>query len=110
MKFNEIVKILDAEILCTIKDESHLDITMAGGADLMSDVLAFVKPGILLLTGLTTPQVLYTAESAGISIICFVRGKKPLEKVVDLAIEKEIILLLYYITTSRIGLFVLHAQ
>ena len=93
MKLNEIVKILDAEILCTVKDESHLNITMVGGADLMSDVLAFVKPGTLLLTGLTTPQVVYTAESAGISVVCFVRGKKPQEDIIDLAKEKEIVLL-----------------
>jgi len=93
MKLNEIVQILDAEILCTVKDESHLNITMVGGADLMSDVLAFVKPGTLLLTGLTTPQVIYTAENAGISVVCFVRGKKPQEEIIDLAIEKEIVLL-----------------
>ncbi len=97
MKLNEIVQILEAEILCTVKDESHLNITMVGGADLMSDVLAFVKPGTLLLTGLTTPQVVYTAETAGISVVCFVRGKKPQEEIIDLAKEKGIILL----TTNR---------
>ena len=93
MKLSEVVKILDAEILCTVKNESQVNITMAGGADLMSDVLAFVKPETLLLTGLTTPQVVYTAESAGINVICFVRGKKPHGEIVDLAIEKEIVLL-----------------
>ena len=100
MKLKEIVRILDAEILCTVKDESHLDITMVGGADLMSDVLAFVKPGTLLLTGLTTLQVVYTAESAGISVVCFVRGKKPQEEIIGLAKEKEIVLL-----TTKISMF-----
>lgn len=93
MKLSKIVQILDAEILCTVKDESYINITMAGGADLMSDVLAFVKPETLLLTGLTTIQVVYTAESAGISVVCFVRSKKPTREIVDLAREKEIILL-----------------
>ena len=93
MKLSEIVQILDAEILCTVKDESHINITMVGGADLMSDVLAFVKPETLLLTGLTTPQVVYTAESAGINVVCFVRGKKPHGEIVNLAIEKKIVLL-----------------
>ena len=100
MKLRQVIKILDAEKLCSVEDESHLDITMVGGADLMSDVLAFVKPGTLLLTGLTTPQVVYTAESAGISVVCFVRGKKPHGDTVDLAKEKEIILL-----TTKISMF-----
>jgi predicted transcriptional regulator len=93
MKLNEIVQILDAEILCTVKDESHVNITMACGADLMSDVLAFIKSETLLLTGLTTLQVVYTAENSGVKVVCFVRGKKPHGETVDLAKEKEIVLL-----------------
>jgi len=93
MKLIEIIQILDAEILCTVKNESHVEITMACGADLMSDVLAFIKSNTLLLTGLTTPQVVYTAENAGVNVICFVRGKKPDEEIVALARRKEIILL-----------------
>ena len=93
MKLSEIVQILSAEILCTVKDESLVNITMACGADLMSDVLAFIKSNTLLFTGLTTPQVVYTAENAGVNVICFVRGKKPDGEIVALAKEKEIILL-----------------
>jgi predicted transcriptional regulator len=93
MKLIEIIQILDAEILCTVKNESHVEITMACGADFMNDVLAFIKSNTLLLTGLTTPQVVYTAENAGVNVICFVRGKKPGEEVVALARRKEIILL-----------------
>ena len=93
MKLSEIVEILDAEILCTIKNELSINITMAGGSDLMSDVLAFVKPETLLLTGLATPQVIYTAENAGVNVVCFVRGKKPQGEIVGLAKEKEIVLL-----------------
>jgi len=93
MKINEIVKILDSEILCKVKHESEVNITMACGADLMSDVLAFIKSNTLLLTGLTTPQVVYTAENAGINVVCFVRGKKPNEETIALAKEKGIILL-----------------
>ncbi len=93
MKLNQIIQILDAEILCNVKDESNVNITMACGADLMSDVLAFIKSEALLLTGLTTPQVVYTAENSGVNVVCFVRGKKPLGEIVALAKEKEIILL-----------------
>ena len=93
MNINEIVDILDGELLCTIKDEPQVNIAMACGADLMSDVLAFIKSETLLLTGLTTPQVIYTAENAGVNVICFVRGKKPGNEVIELAKEKEIILI-----------------
>ncbi len=93
MKLNQILQILDSEILCNVKDESKVNITMACGADLMSVVLAFIKSETLLLTGLTTPQVVYTAENSGVDVVCFVRGKKPSRETVDLAKEKEIVLL-----------------
>ncbi len=93
MKLSRIISILDAEILCNVKDKSNVNITTACGADLMSDVLAFIKSEALLLTGLTTPQVIYTAENSGVNVVCFVRGKKPSRETVDLAKEKKIVLL-----------------
>ncbi|MGQ9620309.1 MAG: DRTGG domain-containing protein [Bacteroidales bacterium] len=93
MKLSKIVSILDAEILHNIKDGLNYDIVMACGADLMSDVLSFIKSDTLLLTGLTTPQVIYTAENAGVNVICFVRGKKPGKETVELAKEKGIIII-----------------
>ena len=61
MKIKEIVSILDADILC---GEEHLEneVHSACGADMMSDVLAFVKEQAVLLTGLINPQVVRTAE------------------------------------------------
>ena len=59
----------------------------------MSDVLAFVKEQTLLLTGLINSQVIRTAEMMDIKAICFVRGKNPPSEVVELANEKEIVLL-----------------
>ena len=93
MKLGKIISILDADILCNDKDISNVNINMACGADLMSDVLAFIKSEALLLTGLTTPQVIYSAENSGVGVVCFVRGKKPRRETIDLAKEKEIVLL-----------------
>jgi len=93
MKLDRIISILDAEVLSNDNDKSNVNINMACGADLMSDVLAFIKSETLLLTGLTTPQVIYSAENSGVDVVCFVRGKKPLKETVDLAEEKKIILL-----------------
>ena len=61
--------------------------------DLMSDVLAFIKPNALLLTGLTNAQVIRTAEMVDIKAIVFVRGKQPTAEALELAKEKRIPLL-----------------
>ncbi len=68
-------------------------VDLACGADLMSDVLAFTHAGTLLLTGLTNPQVVRTAEMAGIKAIVFVRGKMPPPETIALAEKKDIPLL-----------------
>ena len=84
MKLYEIKDILKASVL---SGEMQLDraITGGGGADLMEDVLAAAAEGAVLLTGLTTEQVLRTALIAGVGAIVFVRGKTPDEKVLRLA-------------------------
>ena len=69
------------------------EVKMGCGADLMSDVLAFSHEGSLLMSGLTNPQVVRTAEMAGIVAIVFVRGKLPPSETVALAEEKGIPLL-----------------
>lgn len=61
------------------------EVATACGADLMSDVLAFTKDGALLLTGLTNPQVIRTADVGGLSAIVFVRGKTPPTEAIDMA-------------------------
>ena len=92
MILKEVKEILEAELL--VGEESlDIEVEMACGADLLSDVLAFTKSGSLLLTGLIHPQVIRTAEIAEIKAVCFVRGKRPPPEVVELAKEKDIPLL-----------------
>ena len=92
MKLKEIERILDAEVV-TGTDMLETDIKMACGSDLMSDVLSFVKSDSLLLTGLTNPQVVRTAEMADLAAICFVRGKKPDKETIIMAESRNIPLL-----------------
>ena len=92
MKLNEIVDLLDAKVLVK-PDDFDVDFRCACGADLMSDVLAFVKHDALLLTGLINPHVVRTAEMMDIQCIIFVRGKTPPQEVLDTAKSKEIALL-----------------
>ncbi|QZY56586.1 DRTGG domain-containing protein [Crassaminicella profunda] len=92
MKTIEIMQLLNAECLA---GESLLDMEVdhAFGCDLMSDVLAFINEKTLLLTGLTNPQVIRTAEMTDINVVVFVRGKKPVKEVIDLANKNNMILL-----------------
>lgn len=99
MTLEEIAKLLDAEIISRDVDLNQ-SVTMACGADLMSDVLTFTHAGTLLLTGLTNPQVIRTADTAGISAIVFVRGKFPPPETITLAEEINIPLL-----TSRYTMY-----
>ena len=92
MTLERIKDILKAEEIVEAEDLEK-EIKMACGCDLMSDVLSYIKSESFLLTGLTNPQVVRTAEMAGIAAICFVRGKKPQKETIDLAKEKEISLL-----------------
>ncbi len=92
MNIKEIIEILEAKVLTGV-EMLDVEVNSACGCDLMSDVLAFVKDRVLLLTGLINPQVVRTAEMMDIKAIAFVRGKTPSEEVIQLAKEKEMILL-----------------
>lgn len=97
MNLGDVKSILEAEV---ILDGTGLDSTtveMGCGADLMSDVLAHAEAGSLLLTGLTNPQVMRTAEMAGVRAICFVRGKRPQSETISLAKASGVPLLLTHL-------------
>ena len=93
MKLSEIAEILEAEVLYG-EQLDRIEIERACASDLMSDVLCQSMQGSLLLTGLTNPQVVRTAEMSENSSICFVRGKKPPAETIDLARKNRIPLLL----------------
>ncbi len=92
MTLAEVLSIIEGKVISKNVDLS-LSVEEACGADLMSDVLAFTHHGTLLMTGLTNPQVVRTAEMAGIKAIVFVRGKTPPPETIALAEEKNIPLL-----------------
>ena len=89
MKLTEVKEILEAEV---ITGDDKLDIEVSGGAasDLMSDLLRNPKEGALLLTGLTSVQVIRTSVIAGMAAIVFVRGKKPDSDIISHAAEHDI--------------------
>lgn len=100
MKLSDISRILNAQV---VTGEEFLDykVTTACGSDLMSDVMAYVTENVVLLTGLINLQVIRTAEMMDIKAIIFVRGKLPLDSMVELAREKNIVLM-----TTELTMFV----
>ena len=93
MKIQEIVDALDAEIL-TCKDMLDKEVEQFAAGDLLSDVLALTKDNFFLLTGLTSQQVVRTAEIAGGIGVIFVRGKTPEQEAIGLARSHGIPLLM----------------
>ncbi|HON59844.1 MAG TPA: DRTGG domain-containing protein [Smithella sp.] len=86
MKLREIKELLEANVVVG-EDKLDIEVATAFGADLMSDVMAFAKPGSLLLTGLTNAQVVKTAATRHIAAIILVRGKEPSTEAIEMAKE-----------------------
>jgi hypothetical protein len=91
MTVAEAISLLEGQLFCGA-DKADTEISSACGSDLMSDVMAFVKDRVLLLTGLVNPQVIRTASLLDIHVIIFVRGKAPSRDMIDMAEEADIIL------------------
>lgn len=93
MNVSRVKELLGATV---IWGEEFMDreVMMGCGCDLMSHVLAYIKEdNTLLLTGLTTPQVIYTSDAVDIKVICFVREKQPDETTIEAASKRKIVLL-----------------
>ncbi|MCX7848191.1 MAG: PucR family transcriptional regulator ligand-binding domain-containing protein [bacterium] len=84
MTVRECMQRLEAEVV--VGDE-WLDrkVESVAASDLLSDVLATHKHNFLLLTGLSTPQVVRTAELMGSVGIVFCRGKYPPQDAIGMA-------------------------
>ncbi len=95
MKARDIVKLIDGEVLAGEEIIEQVEIKRGFAADLMSDVLALVEcenKDVVLITGITNPQIVRTAEMLDIPMIIVARGKLVPEETINLAKEKGIIL------------------
>jgi predicted transcriptional regulator len=110
MEINEIVKLLDAEVVCG-HDRLHDKIASAFASDLMSDVLTLDTDKMMLITGLVNPQTIRTAEMADIACILFVRGKKVPIDMKTMACENNMVLLeCKYSMFRTVGLLYSHGM
>jgi len=92
MKLREVKELLKAQVIWG-DDHLELEVERAGASDLMSDVLALGKPGMLLITGLANVQSVRTADIIEAKAIVYVRGKRPDQEGIALAQKKGIPLL-----------------
>lgn len=99
MKLQKITEILDAKVIADSCDLNS-EIGIVCGSDLMSDVLYYCgnMENVLLITGLTQPQVVYTAEMAHLKAILFIRNKIPDALTIELARKKKVCLLSTHLT------------
>ena len=96
MKLDDI-KRLTVAVSCGDTALENAEIRSAYAGDLMSDVLARVWEQELLITGLSNPQAVHTAQIMEIGAILFVGGKTPDLTTVVLAAKYNIAAL----TTSK---------
>ena len=105
MKVTELKSLIDGKILNTVPVDLDRDVKGVFCADLMSDVLASIKPEAVLVTGLCNPQVIRTAQMADVSLVVLVRGKNPPHETIKLANEEGIPLI-----SSPLGMYELSGR
>jgi len=84
-----IMMALEGELL-TPGMELETECSQFFASDLMSDVLAFIPPGSILMTGLVNSHVVRTARLVEVKAIVLVLGKRPAPKVIDEARECQV--------------------
>jgi predicted transcriptional regulator len=97
MKASKVAELVEGEVLSGKDLLDKVEVNTAFAADLMSDVLAYVESernDVILITGITNPQIVRTAEMLDIPVIIVARGKKVPEETVKIAEEKGIIIIL----------------
>jgi predicted transcriptional regulator len=99
MKLAEIRDILQCAVLAG-EDDLSMEVETVVASDGMSEILAFARPGALMVTGLTNVQSVRTADLANLRAIVYIRGKSPDQKAITLARSSKIPLL-----TTRLGMF-----
>jgi predicted transcriptional regulator len=90
LKLRDIIKLLNANVLVGNGLVDSIEVDRCFSADLMSDVLGRSHANGILLTGITNPQAVRTADIADIKAVCVVRGKQPEADTVALAKQKDI--------------------
>ena len=92
MQISYLRDLLEAKVLCG-EDRLEEDVTTVFASDMMSDVLACPDEIQCMLTGLMNSQVIRTADMMDIGLSVFVRGKCPPTDVVEMARQRDMVVL-----------------
>lgn len=92
MLLQDVIALAQAQAF-TSQIDPACEVRSGFASDLMSDVLYFDVVHGILITGLTNPQMVRTAEMAEVAAVLMVRGKTPQPETVELAEELGIPLL-----------------
>jgi len=92
---SEIVNLIDGEKLWEFEDG---DYQVVGASDMLSELLAFAKEGMVFITGLCTPQMVKTADIVGVGAIVIVRRRQVPNQTVQAAKNMGIPLVLTSLT------------
>ncbi len=99
MRLGQVVEIVAGRALNEFNHASEVEYGFETA--LLSDVLAHARPHTtLIITEITNPQVVRTAEMVDAAGVVFVKNKVPDEAAIELGIETGIPLI-----TTRLGMF-----
>ncbi len=87
MTFSEILEIINGKKLWDFEEHEY---AVAGATDMLSELLAFGKDEMVLITGLCTPQMVNTVDIVGVGAVIIVRGKDVPKATVNAAKEMGI--------------------
>jgi predicted transcriptional regulator len=93
MQISALRDLLEAQVLCG-EEQLEEEVSTVFSSDMMSDVLACPDEIHCLLTGLINQQVIRTADMMDIGLVVFVRGKRPPEEVVEMARQRDMVVML----------------
>lgn len=95
LSLQEILDLVEARLFTEIHESvlSERRAERAFASDLMSEVLTLLTDDLLLITGLNNVQAVRTAEMGDIGAILLVRDKKPGGQMVELAADRDVVLI-----------------
>lgn len=99
MTLARVKELLGCEVLVG-EDDLSAEVETVVASDGMSEILAFARPGALMVTGLTNIQSVRTADIANVRAIVYIRGKRPGDAAIELARRSHIPIL-----ATELGMF-----
>lgn len=93
MTVKEIIDILHCEVVVGGEEQLNAEVSVIGASDMMSDILSLSQPGMLVITGHTSPQSVRTGVVTDLLGLVIARDKQIPQETIDLAVKHGFLLL-----------------